>query len=128
MDSSNVRAVHVHKHLPQLACFCGKQNYSCLRCKHAACDKGSYNVKNSSVDERATRFTKTANWHDCDKAALLLWHMLTANNVPMLRWYAASKREYHMLECPGRSSSEDASPAAEPAVDTTRAVARAAPF
>ena len=34
------------------------------------------------VEERATGFTKTAKWHDCDKAALL-WHVLTAS-TPML--------------------------------------------
>ena len=68
--------------------------YSCLRCKHAACDVRScskctsHNVETSPVDDRATGFTKSAKWHDCDKAALLLWH--------------------HMLECPGTSSSEEA--------------------
>ena len=62
-------------------------NYSCLRCKHAACDVRScsrctsHKVKNSSVDDRATGFTKSAKWHDCDRAALLLWHMFIAKNA-----------------------------------------------
>ena len=46
--------------------------------------------KNSSVEERATGFTKTAKWHDCDNAAFLLW--------PMLWWSTASKSGHDMLE------------------------------
>ena len=43
--------------------------------------------------------------------------MFIANNAPMLWWYAASKKGHHMLECPGKFLSEDASSlAADPAV------------
>ena len=65
-------------------------SYSCLRCKRAACDVRSCSqctshiVKNSSVDDRATRFTKSAKWHDCDRAALLLWRMFMAKNASTL--------------------------------------------
>ena len=86
-------------------------NYSCLRCKHADCDARSCSkctshiVKNSSVDDRTTGFTKRAKWPDWDKAALLLWHVFIAKNAPMLWFYAASKSGPHRLECPGSSSS-----------------------
>ena len=59
------------------------------------------------------------------RAALLLWHMFIAKNAPMLWWYAASRREHHMLVCPGsRSPQKSASLAADPAVDSTGAAAR----
>ena len=64
-------------------CSCGRANSSCLRWKHAACDTRScsrctsHKVKNWSVDECATGFTKSAKWQDCDSAALLLWHSQT---------------------------------------------------
>ena len=109
-------------------CSCGRQLLmpalqAC--CKHAACDVRScskrtlHNVKNSSVDDRATGFTKSAKWHDCDRTALLLWHMPIAKNAPMLRWYAASK-----TRGAARHQREPASPAADPAVDSTRAAAQ----
>ena len=78
------------KELPQHKLAPAADNYPCLRCKHAAFDV-SHNAKNSSSDDRATRFTKSAMWHDCDRAALLLWHMFIAKNAPML-WYAATRR------------------------------------
>ena len=85
--------------LPQSTnpCSCGRTNYSCLRCKHATCELRScskctsHNVKYSSVDDRATGFTKSAKWHDYDRATLLLWHMLIAKNAPMLWRYAAPR-------------------------------------
>ena len=141
-------AVHVHRQvvtsrqlappvwgpaLPQSSnpCSCSRTNCSCLRCKHAACDLRScskctsHNVKNSSVDDRATGFTKSAKWHVCDSAALLSWHVLIAKNAPMLWWYAASKSGHHMLDCPGSSSSEEKPSLAEdPAGDATRATTR----
>ena len=56
---------------------------------------------------------------------MLLWHMLSASIVPMLWWYAASRRGHHMFECPGNSSSGEASSsAADPAVETARANSR----
>ena len=45
----------------------------------------------------ATRFAKSAKWHDCDNADLLRWHMLIAKKPPML-WYAASRKGHHMLD------------------------------
>ena len=51
--------------------------------------------------------------------------MLNASIVSMLWWHAASRRGHHMLECPGNSSSEEASSsAADPAVETARANSR----
>ena len=62
-------------------CSCGRGNNSRLRCKHAACDVHSsskctsHNVKNSSVDDRATRFTKSAKCHDCDRSLAAVAHV-----------------------------------------------------
>ena len=79
------------------------------RLRHRSCSKcASHKVKKPPKEERATGFTKTAKWHDCDKSALLLWHMSKASNAPMLWGYAASRREHHMLDWAGRSSSADA--------------------
>ena len=65
----------------------------------ASCSRRtSPNIKNRSVDERASRFTKSAKY--CDKAALLREHVLVARELPMLWWYAASRRGHHMLDCP----------------------------
>ena len=88
--------------------------YACAACYKCT----SLKLKNSSVDD--TGFTKSAKWHDCDRAALLLWHMFIAKNAPMLWWYATSKREHHMLES---SSEEKPSLAADPAEDAARALA-----
>ena len=79
-------------------------NCSCLRCKHVACESRfcvrctSQNVKKRSVDARATRFTKSAKWHDCDKGALLRWHLYMAKKPPLMWWYTASRRGHHMLD------------------------------
>ena len=82
-------------------------------------------MKNSSVDDRATRFTESAQWHDCDRAALLLCHMLIAENAPMLWWHAASWSGHHMLDRPDNSSSEEKPSLAEdPVGDATRATTR----
>ena len=60
-----------------LTCFCVSQLL--MSAPEAGSKCASHKVKNSSVEERATGFTKTAKWHDCDKAALLLWHLLNAS-------------------------------------------------
>ena len=75
-----------------LTCFCVRQHYSCLCCKLAACAVrwcskcASHKVKNSSVEERHQVH------ENCDKAALLLWHVFSANNAPMLWWYSCLQK------------------------------------
>ena len=79
------------------------QGHHMLR-KHAACETRScfrcavHNVKNKSVDARATGFTKSEKWHVCDSAALLPWHVLIVRWPPMLLWNGASRNRHHMLE------------------------------
>ena len=118
-------AVHVHRHVVT------SRNYSCLRCKHAVCDVRSCSkctshiVENSSVDNRATGFTMSVKWHDCDRAALLLWHMFITKNAPRLWWHTASRSGHHMLDFPGNSSYEEKpSLAVDPAGDATLATTR----
>ena len=58
-----------------LTCFCVSQLLmpALAACAMRSCSKcASHKVKNSLVEERATGFTRTAKWHDCDQAALLL--------------------------------------------------------
>ena len=78
------------------------------------------------MEERATGFTKSAKWHDCDRAALLLLpHVHRKGRTRCCGGTLPPERGHYMLECPGSSSSEEpASLAADPAVDSARAAAR----
>ena len=68
----------------------GPTTHACAASMLLAKHVRARDVKNWSVDERATGFTKSAKWDDCDSVALLLWHMLIARNPPML-WYVKQR-------------------------------------